>query len=257
LTLASLGCSTVRITDPPRTATEQFLLSEAAAEAVDGLNFSTLRGRAVWVEDAYFAASEAQFVLGQMRAKMLMEGIRLVPERELADVVVEVRSGGVGIDRYGFLLGAAASILPSSVVTGDSDDASLPIATPELSILKNMDQRAIAGVSYVAYWRDTGEIVAASGPYIGRAFRDDWWYFGLGPKSRGDIPPVQESRDAALIEDVSQDETGNENVDGAGEASAPPAVQPLEPAADEAVAPPPDVDLSEEVERLEKDAGDD
>lgn len=199
LAVAGAGCSTVRITDPPRTATEQFLLSEAAAEAVEGLNFSTLRGRSVWVEDAYFAASEAEFVLGQMRAKMLMSGVRLVPEREEADVVVEVRSGGVGIDRYGFLLGAPASLLPSSFFTGNSNDPSIPILTPELSVLKNVDQRAIAGVAFVAYWRETGEIVAASGPYIGRAYRDDWWYFGAGPKSRGDIPPVRAARDASLL----------------------------------------------------------
>lgn len=208
---AAVGCSTVRITDPPRTATEQFLLSEAAAEAVDRLNFSTLRGRSVWVEDAYFAASEAEFVLGQMRAKMLMEGIRLVPEREDSEVVVEVRSGGVGIDRYGFLIGAAASILPSSILTGGTDDGySVPIATPELSLLKNVDQRAVAGVSYVAYWRDTGEIVAASGPYVGRTFRDDWWYFGVGPKSRGDIPPVEESRDADILGELGSDDSDAE-----------------------------------------------
>jgi hypothetical protein len=200
LALTSAACSTVRITDPPRTATEQFLLSDAAAEAVDGLDFTTLRGRAVWVEDAYFAASESEFVLGQMRAKMLMEGVRLVPTREESEVVVEVRSGGVGVDRYGFLLGAPASFLPSNFFTGDGDDPSIPVVTPELSILKNIDQRAVAGVSFVAYWTDTGEIVAASGPYIGRAFRDDWWYFGAGPKSRGDIPPVDEGRDAELLD---------------------------------------------------------
>lgn len=199
LALCSVGCSTVRITDPPRTATEQFLLSDAAAEAVDKLSFSTLRGRAVWVDNRYFGASEQEFVLGQMRAKMLLQGVRLVEERETADVVVEVRSGGVGIDRYGFLLGAAASLLPASTVTGNNDSGGYPIATPELSLLKNVDQRAVAGVAYVAYWRDSGEVVASSGPFIGRAFRDDWWYFGIGPRSNGDIPPVRSDRDASNL----------------------------------------------------------
>ncbi|HZW08461.1 MAG TPA: DUF6655 family protein [Phycisphaerales bacterium] len=239
LTALISGCSTVRITDPPRTATEQFLLSEAASEAVDGLNFSTLRGRAVWVEDSYFAASEAEFVLGQMRAKMLMEGVRLAPTREECEVVVEVRSGGVGIDRYGFLLGAAASILPSSVLTSDSDDGySVPIATPELSVLKNVDQRAVAGVSYVAYWRDTGEIVAASGPYVGRAFRDDWWYFGIGPKSRGDIPPVDEGRDAAIL----RSENDEDAADSGEDAPTPTADAEGEPAPE----PPPEADGSDD-----------
>ena len=37
---------------------------------------------------------------------------------------------------------------------------------------------------------------------FGRAFRDDWWYFGLGPKSRGDIAPVQANRDDAIKQEV-------------------------------------------------------
>lgn len=189
--MGSMGCSTVRLTDPPRTATEQFLLSRAAVEAVDKLNFETLRGRSAWIEEKYFAASEVQFVLGQMRAKMLLQGVRLVPDRSEAEVVVEVRSGGVGIDRYGFLLGAPASLYPASAVTGAGGDAAVPILLPELSLLKNVDQRSVADVAYVAYWRETGEVVAASGPYTGRAFRDDWWYFGVGPFSRGDIAPVR------------------------------------------------------------------
>lgn len=195
--MTGAGCSTVRITDPSRTATEQFLLSGAAAEAVNRLNFDTLRGRTVYVEDGYFGASEKEFVIGLMRARMLLQGVRIAEVRENAEVVLEVRSGGVGIDRYGFLIGLPASVIPASVWTGNEDGSSYPVATPELSLLKNVDQRALAGVAYVAYWRDTGEVVATSGPYVGRAFRDDWWYFGVGPNSNGDIPPVRRTEGLA------------------------------------------------------------
>ena len=195
LACAGSGCSTVRITDPSRTATEQFLLSGAAAEAVNRLSFQTLRGRSVYVDDRYFGASEKEFVVGLMRARMLVDGVRIAELRENAEVVLEVRSGGVGIDRYGFLIGLPASVIPASVWTGNDDSSSYPVATPELSLLKNVDQRALAGVAYVAYWRDSGEVVAASGPYVGRAFRDDWWYFGVGPNSNGDIPPVRRTEE--------------------------------------------------------------
>ena len=198
LVLFFAGCSTVRITDPERTATEQFLLSSAAAQAVNQLNFETLRGRTVFVDDSYFGASESEFVIGLMRTRMLMQGVRVGPLREDADVVVEVRSGGVGIDRYGSLWGIPASVLPASSITGNEDAGAFPIATPELSLLKNVDQRALAEVAYVAYWRESGEVVAFSGPYIGRAFRDDWWYFGVGPNSNGDIPPVRRYEDISI-----------------------------------------------------------
>ena len=188
--IVACGCtSTIRTTDPPRTASEQFLLSSAAQRAVDQLSVEGLRGRRVYVDSAYFAASEAAFVLGELRAKLLLGGVQLTPKPEDAIIVLEVRSGGVGIDRSDFLLG-----VPSLVISaGDSDGGGLartPLATPEVAIVKNQYQQGIASVAFIAYWRDTGEVVAFSGPFIGRTEREDWWIFGLGRRTIGDIPPT-------------------------------------------------------------------
>src|SRR5436309_3549241 len=38
LLLAAAGCATIRVTDPPRSATEQFLESEATRKAIDQLS---------------------------------------------------------------------------------------------------------------------------------------------------------------------------------------------------------------------------
>lgn len=187
LAAASTGCSAVRVTDPPRTATEQFMLSTAATEAVDGLTFENLRGRRVWLDESYFAASESAFVLGQLRARLLLAGVRLVPERPQSEVIVEVRSGGVGIDRYDSLVGVPPIFLTDGAVGA-------PIVTPEIAFVKNQKQVGVASVAYVAYWRETGDVVAASGPTYGRSLRDDWWYFGLGPRSTGDIAPLERER---------------------------------------------------------------
>lgn len=181
------ACASSRVTDPPRTATEQFLLSKAATEAVDQLSFEVLRGRRVFVDSQYFAASEQQFVLGELRAKLLMSGVQLVPARDGAQVVLEVRSGGVGIDRNDYLLGVPAL----QVGAGETASAGVPLLTPELAILKNRYQIGVASVSYVAYWAESGEVVASSGPFIGRSLRDDWWFFGAGPRSTGNIAPVR------------------------------------------------------------------
>lgn len=191
LLLALLGgcTSTIRTTDPPRTATEQFLLSQAAAEAVEQLSVEGLRGRRVFLDADYFAASEQAFVLGELRARLLLSGVQLTT-RANAQIVLEVRSGGVGIDRSDFLLG-----IPSLVVTaGDGDATGLtrtPFATPELAIVKNVNQVGIASVAFVAYWADTGEVVASSGPHIGRTMREDWWFFGFGPRTVGNIAPTE------------------------------------------------------------------
>lgn len=181
------GCASNRVSDPPRTATEQFLLSTAAADAVGQLSFDILRGRRVFVESSYFAASEQAFVLGELRAKLLQSGVQLTRTMEEAQIVLEVRSSGVGIDRDEFLLGIP-SLQAGTVIASATGGA--PVTTPELALLKNRYQMGVAGVSYVAYWRSNGDIVAASGPFIGRSVRDDWWYFGVGPRSSGNIAPI-------------------------------------------------------------------
>ncbi len=189
LTCILCGCTaTIRTTDPARTATEQFLLSQAAAEAVDQLSIDALRGRRVYLDADYFAASEQAFVLGELRAKLLLGGVQLT-SRDEAQVVVEVRSGGVGIDRSDFLLG-----VPSLIVTGGEGDGvtRTPFATPELAIVKNVNQAGVASVGYVAYWADTGEVVSTSGPHIGRTLREDWWFFGFGPRTIGNIAPIED-----------------------------------------------------------------
>ena len=65
-------------------------------------------------------------------------------------------------------------------------------ATPELAIVKTTRQRGYAAVAFVAYWNDTGELVANSGPFIGRTEREDFWFFGLGPRTVGTIPPAEQ-----------------------------------------------------------------
>jgi hypothetical protein len=113
--------------------------------------------------------------------------VRLVNKREEAAIVLEVRSGGIGIDRIEYLLG-----LPSIYLSRDvAQTGTTPLATPELAIVKSTKQRGFAGVTFVAYWGDTGELVAGSGPFVGQTLREDWWIFGFGPRTIGDIPPAQ------------------------------------------------------------------
>jgi hypothetical protein len=184
------GCAATRVTDPPRTATEQFLLSKAAEEAVSQLSFEVLQGRRVFVDTQYFAASEQAFVLGELRARLLLSGVQLVRTAGDAQIILEVRSGGVGIDRDDSLLGIPPVTL-SGGATGITQAGTVPIVTPELAIIKSREQRGTASVAFVAYWAESGEVVASSGPFIGRTVRDDTWYLGVGPWTAGDIPTIQ------------------------------------------------------------------
>jgi len=187
------GCATIRVTDPTRTATEQFLMSVATRKAVDQLSAEALRDRAVFVDTSYLISSayptpENLYYVAELRNKLLVGGVRLVEKRDKAQIVLEVRSGGIGIDRLEYLLGLPAVYLGGA---GAVEGTDAPVATPELAIVKSTKQYGFSSAAFVAYWADTGELVASSGPFVGKTLREDWWVFGFGPRTVGDIPPTE------------------------------------------------------------------
>lgn len=198
LLLGSLcgGCATIRITDPTHTATEQFLMTVAAQRAIAQLSLDGLRDRLVYVDStlSYVQSQPSPqdlFLVAELRARLLREGVRLTTNRTNSDVVVEIRTGALGIDRLEYLFG-----LPATTVLGTfgGNQSQVPINTPELAILKSTKQRGFASVAIIAYRANTGELIAQSGPFIGRTVRDDYWIFGLGPRTIGNIPPAEEGK---------------------------------------------------------------
>lgn len=188
---ALVGCANVRVTNPARTATEQFLLSQAAIEAVNGFSFQALFGRKVFVDSSHFAPTEKEFVLGELRAALLQQGVQIMRVQDDAEIIVELRSSGVGIDRYENLVGIPPLAAPAGAAAAGAGGATSgsvsTLITPELAINKNIRQYAFASIAYVAYWQETGEVVASEGPSVGKAWREDWWIFGMGPKSVGNV----------------------------------------------------------------------
>jgi hypothetical protein len=201
------------VTDPARTATEQFLISGSITDAVAELSMDGLRDQLVYVDATYLVGDPGQvqqanvvqrdrpaqdylFLLGEVRAKMLKEGVRITSKREEATVIVEVRSGGVGIDRYEFLLGFPSVVLNSASSGSGSAAQGTPLVTPEISLLKSSRQRAFSSVSIVAYRAKagSGELVSQSGPFVGKRLRADYWILGTGPNTVGDIPPAEKDR---------------------------------------------------------------
>lgn len=194
LLLFAVGCSNVRITNPPQTATEQFLLSNAAQKAVDNFSFDSLFSRKVYVDSSHFAPAKKDFVLGEFRAGLFKAGVQIANKPEEAEVIIEIRSSGVGIDRYENLVGIPSLGAPSGAAAGVPAATSSPtLVTPEVAITKNIRQYSFASIAYVAYWRDSGEVLVSEGPSVGKAMREDFWLFGMGPKTIGDIVPVEKT----------------------------------------------------------------
>jgi hypothetical protein len=174
------------VTDPSATATQQYLTSEAVVKAISQLSFDSLRGRRVFVDNSYLGDAEKNFTTGEFRSSILQAGALLLTDRAKAEIIVELRSNGIGIDRYESLVGLPSLAGPPN--TGGTGTVTQAIITPEIAISKNLKQIGYASLSYVAYWADTGEIVAAGGPYVGKTYREDWWFMGVGPQTVGNVP---------------------------------------------------------------------
>lgn len=180
----------MRTTDTPRTATEQYLVNQASARAVEQLNLPAVRDRSVFVDTTYLSGSsppsqDQAFLIGEVRARLLQIGARIIPERDKADLIVEIRAQAMGTDSYEYLLGIPAGSLGLL-------NASVATMTPEVAIIKNTRFEGYVTVSLVAIWRDTGELAGLSGPMLGRSTRTDFWFFGTGPQTGGDVIPAQQ-----------------------------------------------------------------
>jgi hypothetical protein len=184
------GCATVRTTDTPRTATEQYLVNQASVRAVEQLNLPAVRDRSVFVDATYLSGSsppsqDQAFLIGEVRARLLQIGARIISERDKADLIVEIRAQAIGTDNYEYLLGIPAGSVGLL-------NANVSTITPELAIVKSTRLEGYVTVSLVAIWRDTGELAGISGPMLGRSTRTDYWFFGAGPETGGDITPAQQ-----------------------------------------------------------------
>jgi len=205
------GCATIRVTDPEYTATQQFLENVASEQAVSQLSMNGLRDQIVFVDSSYLfpplqhpieqqlliePSFEHAFMLGELRARLLTQGVRLTSDRNEATVILEVRSAGVGVDDYEYLFGLSAAAVSSiggsigaAATAGASAGTSL-VGT-QIAILQTTKLKGYASVAIVAYRAKTGELVATSGPFIGRTLREDFWILGFGPHTVGNIPPAE------------------------------------------------------------------
>src|SRR5436853_2381210 len=90
------GCTFYRTTDPPITADQQFLISEATIRAVEQLSAVALRDRIVFVDSTYLTGPDHLFLIAEVRARLLVSGGRLTAAKGKAQVILELRSGGIG-----------------------------------------------------------------------------------------------------------------------------------------------------------------
>ncbi|MFW6065747.1 MAG: DUF6655 family protein [Planctomycetota bacterium] len=180
IVMFTAGCGTVRVTDTPRTATEQLLVATAVEDAVSKLDFDLLEDRKVFLDASLVDRTDKSFIVAEVRAAGRESGVVFVDDRDQADYVMELRAGAAGTNRTDYMLGIPAGQVPTIGGT---------IGTPELPVYKSISQTGACHVAFVAYARDDGAFLYASGPAYGSSDHKSRWIMGAGPGVQTDMTP--------------------------------------------------------------------
>jgi hypothetical protein len=178
------GCSTVRESEPPRTATEELLISSAVDHALAGLQVDIPVGTKVWVSADYLDGYDQKYAIGAIRDYFLHRGARLMPDRGSADAVVEIRSGALSTNSGNMLVGLPSVTVPVPTVGATQ--------TPEISLLKQGHKLGVAKIGITIYDAKTGTILPYSPrvPAYGLAHNTDWSLLSVFGWKRTDALPA-------------------------------------------------------------------
>jgi hypothetical protein len=176
------GCHSLKVTEPQRSVTEQLLLSQAADQAVKSADFASLRGRKIFVEAQYFKSYDEGHALGAIRQHLSEAGARLMSQASDADVIVEVRSAGLGLDTRDSLLGIPALNLPIPLAGA--------VSTPEIALYKSSLADSAGKFALFAYDRKSGEHLHSSGAFSGTAYFHHYRFLGLINWRSTDVPEL-------------------------------------------------------------------
>lgn len=181
-----LGCATSNMTNPPRSATEQLLLSTAADRAIAGMHLAELNGKRVFVDTNYLDGYDYKYALGAIRDACSRSGGLLVGAVTNSEIVVEPRSGALSTDSNDSIIGIPQTAVPIPFAG--------TITLPELAIYKNARQNSIAKLALLIYETDSGQHVYSTGPAVGRAYNRYYKLLSFITWTRTDIPEKQEKK---------------------------------------------------------------
>ena len=185
--LVSAACTIVRESNPPRTATEQLLISTAVDRAVEGMHFDIPKGTSVFVDATNLDGYDSKYAIARITERILQQGAQLSSDRAKADMVMALRAGALSTDSVQDLVG-----LPS--IGGVPVPLMGTLSLPEIALIKKEKTRGVAKFAATVYDAKTGELKSVSGASYGLSSKTHWFIILVG-WDRSDIaPPVPATR---------------------------------------------------------------
>jgi hypothetical protein len=156
---ALMGCTTNRESDPPRTATEELLISAAADRAADALKLDMGKDKKIYIDASEVDGTDSKYAISAIRGSLLKQGAHLVEDRRNAETIVEIRVGVLSIDKHQMLIGLPSFNIPIPLAG--------PFTTPEIALYKSEQQKGIAKFGAFSYDAKEGRLIDAPAPVFG------------------------------------------------------------------------------------------
>ena len=179
--LGSVGCGSVRETLPARSAMEQLMISTAADRAVGDLPDVLVSQRKVYLESANLDCLDKAYVVEKLRSELLASGAVLTKTADDAELIVEVASGAMSLNKRDMLLGVPAVPLPIPY-------AGETLKLPEIPLWKTLSYTGHAKLLLCVVDARSGRLVEELPTRYGQCRESLWWLLLVGPFRRSDMP---------------------------------------------------------------------
>ncbi|MCA9059630.1 MAG: hypothetical protein KDA85_14080, partial [Planctomycetaceae bacterium] len=157
------GCTSTKTSNTARTAKEQMLLSDAVDQSLNKVDFTPLYGRRVFLEEKYLECIDKPYVVGSVRHRIMRDGGIVTASADDADVVMELRSGGVGTDSAEAFLGTPEIALPGM------------LTIPEIRLAERKTQFGYSKLGMVLYDAKSRQILGEGGLAMAQADDNNWF----------------------------------------------------------------------------------
>jgi hypothetical protein len=181
LTVPLTSCTTSVDTAPPRSASEQLLMSTAAERAADQLRVEIPSGTKLFIDTSNFEGVDAKYAVGTIRDRIARQGAVLVDKKADAQTVLEIRSGALSVEQHQFLIGIPSFNVPMPLAG--------TLGVPEIALYKHAVRAGVAKFAASEYDK-SGTLVASVDPKFGFSEKNQtvlllvmsWTDSDIGPK---------------------------------------------------------------------------
>lgn len=180
------GCVHSRMTEQPRSAVEQLLISTAADRSLQAAMFDAFKGKKVFVDTNFFESYDKLYVVGCIRNLLSTNGALLMAEAKDAEIVIEPRSGALSTDSSSSLIGIPS--VPIAVPLSGT------FSTPEMYLFKSQKQLSVAKLALFAYEQKSRQHVYSSGSLVGKASHNYYSFIGFLKLTKTDLPEKKRPR---------------------------------------------------------------